>query len=141
MLVKKEVDFDIRTDCWEGAKERINSLQPDMIDTIESYLEDSDFWGDTPTDTDVNDFIWYDDETYADWLGFNSAEQLWDYCEAVNNGIDEEDIWFDPDDRVVSVDDIDERFNEAIADGEIDEEDYDNWEEWADDEGYYQIER
>lgn len=142
MLVRKEFDFDIRTDCWKGAKDRINSLQPDMIDTIESYLEDSDFWsGDTPTDTEVNDFIWFDDDTYAEWLGFKDAGQLWDYCEAVNNGIDEEDIWFDPNDRVVSTDDIDERFNEAIVNGEIDEEDYGNWEEWADDEGYYQIER
>lgn len=141
ILVRKEFDFDIRTDCWGGAEHRINSLQPDMIDTIESYLEDSDFWDDTPTDTQVNDFIWFDDDTYAEWLGFNDAGQLWHYCEALNNGVDEEDIWFDSDDRVVSVDDIDERFNEAIANGEIDEEDYDNWEEWADDEGYYQIER
>ena len=106
MLVRKEFDFDIRNDCWGGAKDRIDSLQPDMIDTIESYLEDSDFWSDTPTDTQVNDFI-----------------------------------WFDPNDRVVSSDDIDERFNKAIANEEIDEDDYGNWREWADDEGYYQIER
>lgn len=141
MLVRKEFDFDIRNDCWGGAKDRIDSLQPDMIDTIESYLEDSDFWSDTPTDTQVNDFIWFDDDTYAEWLGFNDAGQLWDYCEALNNGIDEEDVWFDPNDRVVSSDDIDERFNKAIANEEIDEDDYGNWREWADDEGYYQIER
>lgn len=141
MLVRKEYDFNIRNDCWGGAKDRINDLTDDFIDTLESYLEDSDMWEDTiPTETKVNDFIWHEDDNYAAWLGFNSAEQLWNYCTLVNNGIDEEDIWFDEDDNVVSIDDISERFDDAINDGYIDEDDYEDMYSWAEDNGYYQIE-
>lgn len=136
MLVRKEYDFDIFTDCWSGAKERVDSLTSDLADKLANLLEDDEIWGGVPTDTQVNDFIWFEDDTYADWLGFDDAQQMWDYCEAVNNGIDEDEIWKDPDGRIVSSSDVEERFDAAFENEEFDEGDYDSWEDWADWEGY-----
>ena len=135
MLVKK--DFDIRSDCWGGAKDRIESLPYELIDILESYLSDDDFWGeDTPTDTQVNDFIWFDDDTYAEWLGFDDAEQLWKYCDLVNSGVDEDDLWFDDDGKIVTIEDVESRYNDAIANEYIEADDYVDAQEWAEDEGY-----
>lgn len=138
MMVRKEYDFDIRTDCWSGAKDRIDSLTPELIDRLENYLEDDAVWGEEmPTETEVNDFIWFEDDTYADWLGFDNSSQLWEYCTlVVDRGIDEDEIWKDPDGEVVTYDDVVERYNDALANEEFDEGDYDSPEDWADDEGY-----
>ena len=138
MLVRKEFDFDIRTDCWDGAKDRIDSLTPDMIDTLESMIENPDLWsGETPTDVEVNDFIWFEDDTYANWFGFADAEQLWAYCKlVVDNGVDEDSIWIDYDGNVVTDDDV------IAAYTDYDDEDgyYADWEEWAEDNGYEKFE-
>ena len=61
MNVIKE-DFDIRNDCWSGAADRIADLTDHQIDVLEQNLEDV-FYGETPTETEVNDFIWFEDGT------------------------------------------------------------------------------
>ena len=57
---------------WSGGKDRFESLTPEDIDTIFEYLD-----GEEMTDTQLNDFFWFEDNTYAEWLGYNSAEELW----------------------------------------------------------------
>ena len=138
MMVRKEYDFDIRTDCWGGAKDRIDSLTSELVDRLEGILDDEAIWGEEmPTETEVNDLIWFDDDNYADWLGFDGASQLWDYCTlVVDRGIDEDEIWKDPDGEVITYDDLVERYNDALANEEFDDGDYDGPEDWADYEGY-----
>lgn len=134
MLVKKEYDFDIREDCWGGAKNKIADMPDEFIDALESYLDDESIWGeDIPTDTQVNDFIWFDDDTYADWLGFDDSGQMWDYFDLLQKGVDEDEIWKDENGELVTFSDIEERFKTAIDEEEIDPDDYADAEEYADD--------
>ena len=59
---------------WSGAKDRTKYLTDDQFDTIETILEDA--YPDGMTDTEINDFFWFEEDTIADWLGYNSFEEL-----------------------------------------------------------------
>ena len=63
-------DFDF----WSGARDRVKYLTDDQFDTIEAILEDA--YPDGMTDTEINDFFWFEEDTIADWLGYNSFEEL-----------------------------------------------------------------
>lgn len=141
MTVRKEYEFDIRSDCWGGAKNRVNSLTDELIDKLENVLDDPELWSEEiPTDTEVNDFIWFEDDTYADWLGFKDADQLWKYCDMIDNGADEDEIWVDDENELLDSDELESRFRNAIANEEIYEDDYADAEEWAEDIGYERFE-
>lgn len=60
---------------WSGAKDTIKYLTESELDTIEAILEDC-----APeegySDSDINDFFWFEDNTIADWLGYDDFEQL-----------------------------------------------------------------
>ena len=59
---------------WGGARDRAKYLTDDQFDTIEAILEDA--YPDGMTDTEINDFFWFEEDTIADWLGYNSFEEL-----------------------------------------------------------------
>ena len=59
---------------WSGARDRAKYLTDDQFDTIEAILEDA--YPDGMTDTEINDFFWFEEDTIADWLGYNSFEEL-----------------------------------------------------------------
>ena len=63
-------DFEL----WSGARDRAKYLTDDQFDTIEAILEDA--YPDGMTDTEINDFFWFEEDTIADWLGYNSFEEL-----------------------------------------------------------------
>lgn len=60
---------------WAGAKDRVKMLTWSDLDTIENMLEDI-FCGEVPTDTEINDLFWFEEDTIAEWLGYNSWEEL-----------------------------------------------------------------
>lgn len=126
MNVIKE-DFDIRNDCWSGAADRIADLTDHQIDVLEQNLEDV-FYGETPTETEVNDFIWFEDGTWLDWLGFNSYDEML-YC----NEHDCTDNYYIDGSEAKSDDELMEEFEELDPE---DKEDYADWEEWAEDMGW-----
>ena len=59
---------------WSGARDRVKYLTDDQFDTIEAILEDA--YPDGMTETEINDFFWFEEDTIADWLGYNSFEEL-----------------------------------------------------------------
>lgn len=127
-------EFNIREDCWGGAKDRIESFTDDLLNQFEEFLESNyhDIFSEQPTETDVNDLIWFEDDTYADWLGFKDAEQLWNFCSFVkDDGGDEYDAWVDEDGDFYTEEEIIERF-EDIADPD----EYADWQEWAEENGF-----
>ena len=65
----------IRDMVWSGAKDRVEDLTDDQLDAIISYL--NDLYDGSIDDGELNDFLWFEDDTYAEWLGFKSAEDLW----------------------------------------------------------------
>lgn len=62
MEIKKEYNsfYEIEEMVWAGAVDTLNSIvEADKEDEFMQLLEDV-FCGDTPTDTEVNDFIWFE---------------------------------------------------------------------------------
>lgn len=60
---------------WSGAKDTVKYLTESELDTIESILEDC-APEDGYSDTDINDFFWFEDDTIAEWLGYEDFESL-----------------------------------------------------------------
>ena len=63
-------DFDF----WSGAVDTVQYLTDDEMDTIEAMLED--MYPDGMDETDINDFFWFDEDTIAKWLGYDSFEDI-----------------------------------------------------------------
>lgn len=59
---------------WAGAKDTIKYLTFAEINTIESMLEE--IYPEGMTETQVNDFFWFEDDTIAEWLGYNNFEEI-----------------------------------------------------------------
>lgn len=64
----KEFEF------WSGAKDTVSYLTDDELDTIESIIEDA--FPDGINETTLNDLFWFDDDTIAEWLGYESFEEI-----------------------------------------------------------------
>lgn len=61
---------------WSGAKDTVKYLTQDEIETIESILEDSN--PDGMSETEINDFFWFENDTIAEWLGYSDFEEIMD---------------------------------------------------------------
>lgn len=56
---------------WGGAVERANKLTPEELDSIEDMISyDNESW----SSTEVNDYIWFEEETYVPLLGISAEE-------------------------------------------------------------------
>lgn len=141
MTVKKEYEFDLYNDTWSGAQDRMKDLTDDLRDQLESILESDPegiFGEEIPDETSVNDFLWFEDDTYAEWLGFESSDQLWKYCKLVDNGVDEDEIYTDGD-NLVSESELFSDFELYKSENPDWEEDYSDFVDWAMDQGYTQF--
>ena len=72
MYILKDVslkDFEF----WGGAKALAQKLTDKEMDLIEDCLS---VYIDHLTETDVNDFFWFEDDTIAEWLGYENDDQL-----------------------------------------------------------------
>ena len=59
---------------WSGAKNTVEYLTWEELETIESMLEE--MYPDGMDETDINDFFWFEDDTIAEWLGYEDFEEL-----------------------------------------------------------------
>lgn len=62
-------------DFWSGARDAVKYLTDEELDMIESMLEEIEpmnGW----SETEINDFFWFEDDTIAEWLGYNSFEDI-----------------------------------------------------------------
>ena len=59
---------------WSGAKDTVKYLTNSEIDTIENMLEELNPEG--MTETEINDFFWFEEDTIAEWLGYSSFEEI-----------------------------------------------------------------
>lgn len=75
MKVTTEKDIYLKDfDAWSGAVDTLNALKDDQISILESILENE--YPDGIDETHLNDFLWFENDTIADWLGFKSWEAL-----------------------------------------------------------------
>lgn len=75
---------------WSGAKERTDNLTIDQLDRLDYLLPDAMGWNETdntPSDSEINDLFWFEEDFIAQLLGFDS----WEALERYNSGEDEED--------------------------------------------------
>lgn len=69
---------------WSGARDTVNELTLEDLDTIEEFLQDQEM-----SDTEINDFFWFEYETIAEWLGYSSWERmLWERSDGKSDAID-----------------------------------------------------
>lgn len=68
---------------WSGAKDTAKYLTDDELNTIESILEEQ--YPDGMSETELNDFFWFEDDTIAEWLGYEDFEDI------MNRGDDGDD--------------------------------------------------
>lgn len=59
---------------WSGARDTLIDLTWEQITTVRSYLEE--LYPEGITMTDLNDFLWFERDTIAEWLGYNSYDEL-----------------------------------------------------------------
>ena len=59
---------------WSGAKDTVKYLTDEELETIETMLED--IYPDGIDETELNDFFWFEDDTIAEWLGYNDFEEI-----------------------------------------------------------------
>lgn len=73
MYIKKEFGFeDLKKNCWSGAINTLetieqNGKEQDLINLLENVFED--YIEEIPTITEVNDFLWFEDEYIFENLG------------------------------------------------------------------------
>ena len=60
---------------WSGAKDTIAELTIGEMNSLEQLIEDV-FCDELPTDTEINDFVWFDRDTIAQHLGYEDFEEL-----------------------------------------------------------------
>lgn len=77
VTTSNELDANgIRDMVWSGAIDRVMYLSDDELDTIINILAEE--YPDGIDETELNDFLWFEDETYAEWLGWDDVETFWE---------------------------------------------------------------
>ena len=70
-------------EAWSGGRDTLDVLiEKGLCDTVEAFLEE--VLGEDISDTAINDILWMERDTIADWCGFSSWE-------ALENGEEEEE--------------------------------------------------
>ena len=78
MYIKEDLSFkDLKDRCWQGAVDTLETIEEaGKEEELMNYLEDL-FNADgnkVPTMTDINDYLWFDEELLND-LGINEDEE------------------------------------------------------------------
>lgn len=60
---------------WSGAKYTAEKLTYSELEQITEILEE--LYPDGIDETAVNDLFWFEEDTIAEWLGYNSFEEIW----------------------------------------------------------------
>lgn len=74
MKISKEVYFWNDFDFWSGAEDTVKYLTCDEIETIFAQL--TEIYPDGMTDTEFNDFFWFETDCIAQMLGYDNFEEI-----------------------------------------------------------------
>ncbi len=58
---------------WSGAKDNASELSADQLDQVEAILED--VYPDGISETELNDFFWFDFDQVKRWLGIDDDSE------------------------------------------------------------------
>ena len=62
---------------WSGGKSTVELLTLEEMRKIQYYLEDLEEDGFIHSETDLNDFFWFDTDWIANFLGYENFEALY----------------------------------------------------------------
>mgnify|MGYP001625239581 FL=1 len=66
--VKKELSFeDLKHECWCGAIDTLQKIEEGKEDELMELLQE--VFADIPTETEINDFLWFEDSYIYENLG------------------------------------------------------------------------
>lgn len=76
MWIKKEYDYnDLRNNSWSGAVNTLKRVEEaNKEEELMNFLEDI-FYKNIPSDTDVNDLLWFDSELIYESLGITDEDE------------------------------------------------------------------
>ena len=79
--------------AWSGGADTLETLiDKDLCEQLESIIDDEAVSGEKGwTDTSLNDFLWFERDTIAEWLGFSDWEEL-EYGKEEKEETDPEDL-------------------------------------------------
>jgi len=76
MWIKKEYDYnDLKENSWSGAVNTLRRIEEaNKEEELMNFLEDI-FYKNIPSDTDVNDLLWFDSELIYESLGITDEDE------------------------------------------------------------------
>lgn len=76
MYIKKDIDFNnIYDNCWSGAKYTVQRVSNENKEDELMELLEEFFNGREPTETEVNDFLWFESDYIYECLGISDEEE------------------------------------------------------------------
>jgi hypothetical protein len=91
MYYTVECDLD-QFEAWSGGKETLDVLiEKGVCDEVQSFIEETLCYDEILTETQINDFLWFERDQIAAYLGYED----WDAFENGENGEDEPEIYED----------------------------------------------
>ena len=89
-----KTEFDLYNfPAWSGGRDTLETLKKyDLYDQVQAAIEEI-YCEESPTDTEINDFLWFERDTIAEWLGFSDWDAL-EYGEEAAEDEDEEENAF-----------------------------------------------
>lgn len=116
MEVKKEISnfWELKDNSWSGALDTLKDIErADKEDNLMQLLEEVFADRETPTETEVNDFLWFDREFIYENVGLNRNGEL---PTVIDEAREEDTVW------TVTVKELKEAnlFEESLIDFVID---------------------
>lgn len=76
MIVERNDFWELKNNSWSGAIDTLNDIErANLEDEFMDFLENI-FYGETPTETEVNDFIWFDRDYIYESLGLDENGEI-----------------------------------------------------------------
>lgn len=81
MFIKREINWAyVAENSWAGAKEVVREIkqqgrEEEAWEIVTSYMDAAVVGGDLPTETDVNDFIWFELAAVMDLYGDSDEDE------------------------------------------------------------------
>ena len=123
--------------AWSGGKDTLAVLiEKGVCDEVEEFIEEC---FSHPTDTDINDFLWFERDQiaehlgYDDWEAFENGEEIYKDINGVELAVSDEVHWhdeagYDEDGSMITFTIVDESYDGYFN---IAYEDEENPERWA----------
>lgn len=75
MIVHYDLSLE-NFEAWSGGKDTKDCLSHSDLETLEQHL--TELYPDGMTDSELNDFLWFERDMIADLLGYRNADAMFD---------------------------------------------------------------